>query len=219
MGGNMNNNLKVALSCAILCVSGGNCIADTKIGIGTGVLSAFSRGYGGVISMPIKLGSYMLIEPYAGYTKRSEDTDTNLPDYSYGDSKSYQVGVGVYGISKLGSEFELYYGAALATAESDRKSEGKHTRTSNDETSVDFSQSQTEATEYMIKPTLGVSYLINENFTVSVDAGIYYFWGEEKSKSLYTYSSPTFSSREESESTNDLEGVNTFTRLVFRMMF
>jgi hypothetical protein len=169
--------------------------------------------------MPIKLDSYMMIEPYLGYTKRSEDVDASLPEYYLNESKSYQVGVGIYGISTLGTEFEIYYGAALAAGKSDWKRENKYTRVSNNETSISFNQDEAEATEYMIKPTLGISYLINENFTVSVDAGIYYAWGEEKRKNVYTFSSPFSSSNEMSESTSDLEGVNTFSRLVFRMMF
>jgi hypothetical protein len=218
-GENMNNIHKVVLTCAILCVSGGNGLADTKIGIGTGVSSVFARGYGGVISIPIKLDSYILIEPYVGYTKRSEDVDTNLTDYDYNKSKTYQAGVGVYGIRKLGSEFELYFGADLAAAKSNRKSGYKDTRTNNDETSVTFHQSEAVATEYMIKPTLGVSYLVTENFTVSVDAGIYYSWGEEKRKGIDTYSSSSYSSSDASEYTVDLDSVNTFSRLIFRMMF
>lgn len=215
----MKNNHKIALAGAMLFASGGSCLADTKIGIGTGALSVFSQGTGGVISMPIKLDSYMLIEPYVGYTERSVDIDTSLPDYSYNNFKSYQVGVGLYGISKLGTEFELYYGAALASVKSKRNYESKRTGGTDPDTYLNFNRHETETTEYMIKPTLGVGYLVNENFSVSLDAGIYYYWGEEKNKDIYTYKSSISSTTDVSESTADVSGVNTFTRLVFRMMF
>ena len=100
----MKNSHKIASICTMLLISPGDCLADTKIGIGTGVSSVFSRGYGGVISMPIKLDSYMLIEPYLGYTQRSEDTDTSSPEFYLNDRKSYQIGVGLFYYNKDGPE-------------------------------------------------------------------------------------------------------------------
>ena|GEM_PF-3564612 len=213
----MKNNYKIVIACFTVLAFWENCLADTKIGIGSGV-SSLSSGYSGVISMPIKLDSYMLIEPYLGYSDRSKDVDQASPDYNFSESKSYQAGVGLYGISKLGVEFELYYGAALAVEESDWSNERKSTRTINNETYIDINQNKTETSGYLIKPTLGVSYLINENFTISLDAGVYYRWGEEKTTTTYNNLLPT-TSYDYSESTGDLRSVNTFTQLMFRMMF
>lgn len=213
----MKNNKKILLVCVGLFVIGGKSLADTKIGIGTGVSSSFSRSNSAVISMPIKFDSYMMIEPYAGYRKTSEDVDRNLPDYYVRNSEAYQLGVGLYGISKLSTDFELYYGGALAAGKSEWNSQRKDTNTFIDETSVYFYQNESKATEYMIKPTLGISYLINENFSFSLDAGIYYSWGKDERKDITTRSSSSYT--EESEYTVDLERVDTFTRFMFRMVF
>ena len=161
----------------------------------------------------------MWIEPYVGYSEWSEDADSASADYNLNNSNSYQIGIGLYGINKLGAEFELYYGAALAAAKSERDYESKYTSEFINETYTTVNKNEVEATEYMIKPTLGVSYLINENFSIALDAGIYYRWGEEKSKNTYNRTSPTDPITEISETTADLKGIYTFTNLVFRMMF
>lgn len=216
----MKNNYIKSIVCICMLAGMENSLADVKIGMGTGATSVFSRGYGGVVSMPIKINSIILIEPYVGYSERSEDADKNEPYYTIYNRSSYQTGVGLYGINKLGANFEIYYGAALAVAKSEQKSENKRTNTFNGETSVYTNYSESDADEYMIKPTLGVSYLINDNFSFSLDAGIYYSWGEEKSKIASTDSSTTgTSSYDETHSEKDLEAINTFTRFLFRMMF
>jgi hypothetical protein len=215
----VNNKYKVVFGLLFAVIGVENSLADTKIGVGTGALSLFSQTYGGVISMPIKLDSFMLIEPYAGYSSRSEDPDTNSPEYNINEQSSYQVGVGLYGISKLGTEFELYYGAALAASKSEYKYEYQNTSVFNNENYVYVNRSNTETKEYMVKPTLGISYLINENFSFSVDAGIYYYWGKEEIEQTSIDTTPTDSTVDVSKSSADTSGVNTFTRIVFRMMF
>lgn len=217
----MKDNYKLALGCALLLACEGSCLADTKIGIGTGLTTGFSIGYSGVISIPIKMGTRTLIEPYMSYSKYAEDVDPSLPDYDYGDAKSIQVGIGLYGLRKLGAEYELYYGAAVALAKSDRTSEYANGEADNgDVVPYYLSRNDIEATEYMIKPTLGFSYLINKNFTVSVDAGIYYSWGEENNRELKRYFSPSLADRNtDIEYKKDIERINTFSRLIFRMMF
>jgi hypothetical protein len=215
----VNNKNKLIFGLLIAVVAVENSLADTKIGLGTGALSLFSRSFGGVISMPIKLDSFMLIEPYAGYSNRSEDPDTNSLEYNIYEHSSYQVGVGLFGISKLGTEFELYYGAALAAAKSEYKYEYQNTSVFNNETYVYLNRNNTETMEYMVKPTLGVSYLINENFSCSLDAGIYYYWGEAETEHTSIDTTPTDATVEVSKSSADTSGVNTFTRFIFRMMF
>lgn len=197
----------------------GDCIAETKIGIGTGATSSFSGYFGGVISVPIRLESNFLIEPFIGYTKRSEDADRTSPDYSLNDRESYQAGVGLYKLQKLGAEFELYYGAAVATGISIQTFESKSTYTSGGTTYSNYRKYKTDASEYMIKPTLGISYLVNENFSFSIDTGIYYYWGEEKRQENTTSTSALPPVYEESKYTADIDGFDTFTRFTFRMMF
>jgi len=210
----MINKTKIALSLVILIFSGGNCLADTKVGIGTGVSPFLSGVYGGIISVPIKFGSHVLIEPYAGYYDTSNDPQDSQ-NYRVTEITSYQAGTGLYGISKLSKEFELYYGTALAVDRNKNKYEYKITNG----TTTNFSHQEIESKTYLVKPTLGISYLINENFTVSLDAGIYYYWGKDKNTTTSYYTSTGVFTSSQTESTEDRNGISTFTALIFRMMF
>lgn len=210
----MKKNYIKLIVFVITLTSWGQCFSETRIGLGTGGASAFSGFFGGVISMPVKLDSGILIEPYIGYMERSEDVDKNLPNYRENEIESYQIGAGLYKIKKLATEFELYYGADFATGKTKRTSESKFTSAIS---SRSF-QNTTDTTEYMIKPTLGISYLVDKNLSFSVDTGISYHWGEEKRKEVDTEISPT-PSIEVTEYTADIRHIVTFTRIIFRMMF
>ena len=210
----MKNNNKKLIAFVILLAPWGQCFAETRIGLGTGGTSAFSGFFGGVISIPVRLDSNILIEPYIGYTEQTENVDNNLPNYRVNENESYQVGVGLYRIKELANQFEVYYGADVATGKTKRTSESKYT---NSISSGSF-QNSTDTTEYMIKPTLGISYLIDDDLSFSVDAGILYRWGEEKIEDVRTVTSPT-PSIEVTEYTADITQIYTFTRIIFRMMF
>lgn len=202
---------KSILLTIVLFIFSGTTQADTKVGIGTGVSTIYSAGYGGVISVPIKFDTTMMIEPYVGFSLRSQDADTNAPEYNINEREYYQGGVGIYALSNFNKEFEIYYGAAIAVGRNTRTYEYKYTTN----ISTYSSQDETDTLLYMIKPTLGISYLINENFMFSLDAGIYYYWGKETDK---TTDIPN-GTPEYSESNSDVDGVDTFTRFVFRMIF
>ena len=206
-----NNNKKIILF-IILFASWGQCSAETRVGLGTGGTSAFSGYFGGAISIPVRLDSNILIEPYFGYTERTQNIDNNLPNYRISKNEYYQVGVGLYKIKELTSDFELYYGADLATGKTKYKSESGYTYGA----SSGSVESSTETTYYAIKPTLGISYLVDKNLSFSVDAGIHYHWGEEKRKEIRI---DTSLFTEVTEYTSDIQQIDTFTRFIFRMMF
>lgn len=161
----------------------------------------------------------MLIEPYIGYQSRSEDTNNTLPNYNLNDTESYQVGVGLYKLKKLSAEFEFYYGAAFAAGKSSQTYEYKNIYIVGSTTYSSYRKTKTDSSEYMVKPTLGASYLINEKFTFSIDTGIYYHWGEKERKETNIDISPPPTAYEESKYTSDIDGFDTFTRFIFRMMF
>jgi hypothetical protein len=190
--------------------------ADTKIGIGTGYTSGFPYFAGGNITLPIILDSYLLIEPFIGYMKDGEDVDRNLPDYSINEREAYQAGVSLFRIRKLNEDFELYYGASFGASKSKYNYENKNTFDSGTSVSESFSQRETDSTAFLFKPTFGASYLISDDFTVSVDVGIYYSWGEEDRKEIRD---STSSGYEESESTVDIDHTSTASQLIFRMIF
>ncbi|MCK4587900.1 MAG: hypothetical protein KAU29_11175 [Gammaproteobacteria bacterium] len=210
----MKNNNKKLIAFVMLFAAWGQSFAETRIGLGTGGTSAFYGFFGGVISVPVRLDSNILIEPYIGYTEQTENVNNDLPDYRVNENESYQVGVGFYKIKELENQFEVYYGADVATGKSKRTSESKYTSG----TSSGSFQNSTETTEYMIKPTLGISYLVDKDLSFSVDAGILYRWGEEETKDVRTVTSPT-PFIEVTEYTADIAQTYTFTRIIFRMMF
>ena len=215
----MKNNYKVLSLLVILSAFLGECIAETKVGIGTGAMSYFSGFSGGTLSVPIKLDSNVLIEPYIGYMTRSEDADNTVPDYYLNDRESYQVGVGLYKLKTISAEYELYYGAAFAAGKSTQTFENKNTYISGSTIYSNYRKNKTDASEYMIKPTLGISYLVNENLSFSLDTGIYYHWGEEKRQENTVSTSSLPAVYKESKYTTDIDGFDTFTRFIFRMMF
>lgn len=215
----MKNYYKVFTMFVILSAFWGECVAETKVGIGTGAISFFSGYSGGALSVPIKLDSSVLIEPYIGYMTRSENADSTLPNYYLNDRESYQVGIGLYKLKKISAEYELYYGAAFAAGTSTQTHENRNTYISGSTTYSNYRKNKTDASEYMIKPTLGISYLVNENLIFSIDTGVYYHWGEEKKQENTISTSSLPAVYEESKYTTDIDGFDTFTRFIFRMMF
>jgi len=211
---NQKYNKSILLTIVLFLVAG-TTQADTKVGIGTGISTIFSSSYGGVISVPIKIDDTLMIEPYVGFSFRSEDADTNAPEYNINEREYYQGGFGIYALSNLNKEFEIYYGAALAVGRNNFTYERKYTSDIGTGIITYSYHDETDTLVYMIKPTFGISYLINENFMFSLDAGIYYFWGEETVKTTDISNGTT----EYSESNSDVDGADTFTRFVFRMIF
>ena len=66
----------------------------------------------------------------------------------------------------------------------------------------------TETTDYAIRPTLGISYLVNDNFSLSIDAGIGYSSGKEE-----------ISSDDGTLRSKDTDRIYTTTELLFRYYF
>ena len=71
----MKNNNKKLIAFVMLFAAWGQSFAETRIGLGTGGTSAFSGFFGGVISVPVRLDSNILIEPYIGYTEQTENVN------------------------------------------------------------------------------------------------------------------------------------------------
>jgi len=198
----MNNKNIALLTGLFMLVVTSQCLADTKIGVGTGVVSGLPGNVGGQLVMPIKIGSHFMLEPFLGISISNEDADKNLPEYEETNSDYYQLGVGLYGVNGLVKDFEIYYGAAIGTAK-----EEDETKRSNNGGLSEFSSSY-ESTHYFFQPTLGISYVVNENFLLSIDLGLMYLWGEED---RFTDDTKV--------STREYSDTRTSTRLLFRYLF
>lgn len=182
--------------------------ADTKIGIGTGGSLTFLGNTGGVISMPMQVNGKLLLEPFVTYYQRKDDINIDKPDYNGGESKGFSGGVGVYLLVGLVPKYDLYYGASVAYAKTSSQDHNKVTETNSlGNVYVYERHYSSETKEYGIKPTLGINYLVNENFVFAIDAGFYYYFGEETTKNL------------DKSDSHDVSGANTNTRILFRYLF
>jgi hypothetical protein len=196
-----------------------SCWAETEnkieFGIGSGASSAFSKGFGGLFIFPIRPTPHLMIEPFFGYQNRSEDTDRSLPNYYTYSTRSRQIGLGIYGIQRLSFSFELIYGGAFSIGKSSSVESIKNT-TTNVSTGINteyISNSTVDSKEYLIKPSLGISYIVADHYTFSLDMGIYYYRAnQDKTRVDLSANPPT-------NYTVDATETDTFTQAVFRMYF
>lgn len=189
--------------------------SGVEYGIGSGASSAFSRGFGGLFIIPIRPTPNLLIEPYFGYQNRTEDTDRSLPAYYTYSTRSRQFGLGVYGIKRLSFLFELNYGAAFSIGRSKTEERNKNT-TTNPVSGVDtvfLSTTTVDSKEYLIKPTLGISYIVADHYTFSLDTGVYFYRAKQDKMRTDTSANPP------TDYTVDVRETDTFTQAVFRMYF
>ena len=143
-----------------------------------------------------------MVEPTFGIRVSKDESDTSFPQYDESDSKYYQLGVGLYGFNGLVKDFEIYYGGSIGTGR--QKVESK---SSGDGGITEFTSSR-ERTDYFIQPTLGIGYVVNENFLLSIDVGLAYYWGEEE-----------FFNDGEKTGTRDTSSTSTSSRLLLRYLF
>ena len=143
-----------------------------------------------------------MLEPFLGMSISNEDADKNMPEYEETDSNYYSLGVGLYGVSGLVKDFELYYGASIGTAKGKDETKG-----SNNGGLSEYSGGR-ESKNYFIQPTLGLSYIVNENFLLSIDLGLQYSWGEEE----FFRDDITYLAR-------DYSDTRTISRVLFRYLF
>lgn len=207
------SNLVVTI---MLLIAGGASQADTRIGVGTGYTTGYRQIWGGTIAVPVRLDSYLLIEPFIDYRKRDRDSDEDPSSYNFEKTEGYQAGIGLFALNKMNSEFEIYYGATLGVGVTKSNYESKFTNYIGTDIYEYLNTDKTETKQYHVKPTFGISYFINENFSFSLDTGISYYWGEEESERLGI---STGNPVQRSESKADISGTDVLTRFVFRMMF
>jgi len=70
-------------------------------------------------------------------------------------------------------------------------------------------------------PVLGINYIVNENFSLSIDVGLGYSWGDEdvtQKYTRYTNSIPAVPDTD-TQYTKNISGTRTGTRLLFRYLF
>jgi len=177
-----------------------SCLADVKFGMGIFVNpSAVSFTSG--ITIPIKFGDHFILEPAFGVFKYK--TETSGQSYNASDLNRYKdYSLGLYGVSKIKKNFDWYYGARFGTE--DFLYEDVDTR---------YGTNEYITKTVFISPTLGVSYLVNSNFSISLDMGLYIYKGKEED--TYKENDASQPNIEKTESS----GIETNANLIFRYMF
>ncbi len=192
--------------------------AETKIGLGTGIFSLSGVTYGGAVSVPFQIDSTLMIQPFAGYYSDTERADSDQSDYNTSSRVNYSVGTGLYRIAKLLPAFELYYGSDLIAGKvkTNRKYKSTYTYSAGD-SFTHKTKDESNGLYYGIKPTLGISYLINDNFSFSLDSGLYLFSGKNERRTQSNSTSDP-SGSDDKYIVNE-RGASIYTRTNFTMLF
>jgi hypothetical protein len=183
----------------ILLLSSVSAFADTRIGLGTNVNTLISysdsNAYvsSGNIFLPIRINNKVLLEPYLIYSKYKEEGDSSYLLNS--DSKG--LGFGVFYIVNLRESIYTYFGGKLSWYESNWNVKFQ-----------DGDEDKYESENIGIVPLVGLEYKIHDFVFVALETGIGY--NDSKVKR-----SDRFQETRDVDSSN----VNTFTNIMFRMMF
>lgn len=181
----MKNSLKLFVGAIILLLCEPT-QAETNFGFGASLNSIQERaGYVNVISrglvyFPIKIGTTFMLEPYLIYYDRSRESS---------DSTTTGLGIGGFYVRPINDSFNNYFGARLATFETESKSS--------------FSSEKEDAVQ--ISPLAGIEYSIEKWIYIAVEAGIAFSDGTNED---------SFSSTSE-----DVKTTDTFTNIMLRMYF
>jgi hypothetical protein len=165
--------MKKCLFAVLLCVSASSSFAAD---FGLGVSAKTNDGW---IYVPIDLSAHVRLEPSVRYGRsKSHSSYVNegsifSPAQTANHSESHQteVGLGLFGVSPLGTAVKFYYGARAAYIDG----EGR-----NDYTNVYDAFYQTEETVrqsfdgYRLAPTLGIQYALTEHFSLGAEASLAY---------------------------------------------
>lgn len=172
-------NLVVAAGLALF--ASGAMAADFGIGVS-------ARDDDGAIYVPIDFSDKFRLEPSFRYYKE-ERTDTSTGGFSV-KSDLLELGIGIFGKSKVTDAAHLYYGGRFTYADGSTESRFS-------ETSVDG---------FSVAPTFGAEYVFGKHF--SLGGEVAYVFEEFDSEDNSSFSDDI-----------EQETQGTQTRLIFRFMF
>lgn len=130
---------------------------ETSLGVG---ISATEQG--GTIYLPIRM-PHLMIEPMFSYSSGETQNKSEYDYVSKNDYSEYTIGLGVYLVKGIFSNTDLLVGlrGAYINTEQENRTDALST--------YYFQGSNTEADGFLIAPTVGVEYRLNDH----VSAGIY----------------------------------------------
>lgn len=183
-------NLVVAASLALS--ASGALAADFGIGVSV-------KSEDGAIYVPVHLAEKFRLEPSVRYGS-SEDTSTYSSIISTADTRTWELGLGAFGLAKVSEAARIYYGARVSYFDS--KITSRTVIRTGGGSGYEITQDG-----FGFAPTLGVEFVFAQHFSLGGEAA--YVFQETDSETV-GISSP--SSRESEEQ-------GTQTRLIFRYMF
>ena len=182
------------------------CLAEVEVGVGILVNPVYFP-YSTAISIPIKTSDSFMLEPAIGFRLRKTDFERNENYQDEINQDTWYFSLGLYGLSQIKKNFEMYYGATIGGERFKYESHSKFTGI--DST---FSENYNEQRMF-VRPTLGFSYFVNPHFSVGIDVGLYIY----KGKAEQSYYDSDFG-QSDTDRTNTL-GAETETNVILRYMF
>ncbi|MFC4309041.1 hypothetical protein ACFPN2_08115 [Steroidobacter flavus] len=170
-------NLVVAAGLALF--ASGAMAADFGVGVS-------AKSDDGVIYVPIDFSDKFRLEPSLRYYKEERNDDPGFDS----ESDLLELGVGVFGKSKVTEAAQIYYGGRITYFDGSSK-------TGSSKTTVDG---------YGIAPTFGVEYVFGGHFSLGGEVAYAFEKTDSEDNSFFS-----------NDIENETQG--TQTRLIFRFMF
>ena len=172
----LQRKLEVLSAALLLSAAAGPTLADAGLG------AAFTNGSfdtGTTILVPIRMKG-MLIEPQLAY----------LDTKNFGNTgKALRPGVGLYLTKDIGGGYELYYGGIIAYDQT--------------KTTTGAAPEQ-KSTSFILQPTIGAAHYFSKQFSLGVDAGLFYQDGTTKQSGA---------------ADQDIKNIGTTVRIIARAFF
>lgn len=193
------------LICVALMAAAASQAQAAEFGVGVSVQSDDSWIY-----VPIDLTPSFRLEPSVRY--RDGKSESVNPDSFLGsqitttvtsDSKTYELGLGIFGLKQVGESVRVYFGGRIAYIDSESK-----VRIVTDFGNFDDEDMQDASDDgYRISPTLGFEYSFNRNVSIGAEAE----WFYQDIDSTLTTTNESMD--------GEFESTGTDTRLIVRFKF
>jgi len=144
------------------------------------------------IYFPIKAGDKLRIEPFFREESITYNRESIFDRYKI-TSKSFSVGMGVFGITNIKEKSQLYYGARVSYQETEYTYKSENLNFKN------------ESDGYQFSPTIGFEYMLTDNILIAGEAE-------------WTYSDTSLKSTYDNEGV-DTKRSETEKRFILRYLF
>jgi hypothetical protein len=184
---------KIAMVTALLCVSGSALAADFGLGVSI-------RSNDSTIYVPIDVSKSFRIEPMLRYQNSKSESSVFGAGSPYtvaatAELTSWNVGVGVFGVTQVAESANVYYGGRIGYISADYETSYAGTAPPG----VSFLPSKDKSDGFFLAPTIGVEYRFSDHFSIGGEAAL-----------IYT--------KVDGDQYTD-ESTSTSTNIIFRYMF